>query len=181
MKALFIKRILVFGILVFLFNSCSSNLDFNQVNTLKVEPVVVSNLASFEILANQFDMNGVEQSSIAASSNFDIFSDPNFANHLLKADFNFEIMNSINRGFSIDIVLLDANDNPLYTIISGVPASSSSFKFTETFSGSKLSLLEQTRKIAFAIHLNPGIPTLTSSSLGSLKLRSGITAYLKIK
>lgn len=44
-----------------LFISCSSDLDFNQANDFKLEPIFIANLASFEIPANQFIEKGMEQ------------------------------------------------------------------------------------------------------------------------
>ena len=53
----------LFGILIlsFFYFSCSSDLDFDQINDLKLEPVFVANMASFDIKANQFVIGGVEQ------------------------------------------------------------------------------------------------------------------------
>jgi len=174
-------NIILLGLFVFLANSCTSNLDFNQANTIVVEPVVVSNLASFEMQASSFNVGGVEQPSLGAFSNFDVFSDPNLIRHVLEADFYFEIDNGIRRDFTIDINFLDDKDALLYTISFGVPANTSAFKYTIPFRGANLSLLEQTRKLAFVIHLNPGTPVLTSTSTEILKLRSSLTAYLKVK
>ena len=58
--------------------SCSSDLDFNQVNNLKLEPVVVANLASFDVPAHQFVSGGVEQTVSGDLLDFDIFKDSYF-------------------------------------------------------------------------------------------------------
>jgi hypothetical protein len=57
--------------------SCSSNLDFDQVNDFKLEPVFIANLTYFEIPANQFIENGMEQ-NIALMQEFDMFRDSFF-------------------------------------------------------------------------------------------------------
>lgn len=159
--------------------SCSSDLDFDQVNDLKLEPVVVANLASFDILANQFVVGGVEQPLAGDVMNFEVFNDPDFTNNISQTDLYFEFNNTINRAYSINLYFLDANDAKLYTIPFAIPAYTGSPNVvtkTEVFDNAKLDLLKQTKKIAFVITMLPGIP-LTDSSLGSLKLRSSATIY----
>lgn len=163
--------------------SCSSDLDFNQVNDLKLEPVVVSNLASFDVQASQFVVGGVEQTVSGDLMNLDVFKQSFFNQYLNRADFFFEFTNTINRGFRIDLILLDANNNPLYTILFDVPAYAAGqapFTKTEIFQNAKLGVLKNTSKIAFVVRLMPG-PALSSSSLGSLKLRSSATVYFVVE
>ena len=45
--------------------SCSSDLDFDQVNDLQLQPVVVANLSSFDVAANQFVNNGQNKRSLS--------------------------------------------------------------------------------------------------------------------
>ena len=170
-----------FGIFILslFFLSCSSDLDFDQVNDLKLEPVVVANLATFDILANQFVIGGVEQPLAGDVMNFEVFNDPDFVNNISQTDLYFEFNNTINRAYSINLYFLDANDAKLYTIPFAIPAYTGSpivVTKTEVFDNAKLDLLKQTKKIAFVITMLPGIP-LTDSSLGSLKLRSSATIY----
>jgi hypothetical protein len=172
------KFLKIFTLSVF-FISCSSDLDFNQVNDLKLEPVVVSNLASFDVQANQFLVGGAEQPVSGDLMSFDVFKQPFLDQNLNRADFYFEINNTINRGFKINLILLDANNNPLYTIPFDIPAytgAPNQITPTEIFQNTKLDLLKNTSKIAFVVNLLPG-PPLTSSSVGSLKLRSSGTLY----
>lgn len=166
-------------ILSVLFLSCSSDLDFDQVNDLKLKPVVVANLASFDIQANQFVIGGVEQPLVGDVLNFKVFNDEDFTNNLSRTDLYFEFNNTINRAFTINLYLLDANDAKLYTIPFFIPAYSGSSNLitkTEVFENAQLDILKNTQKIAFVIAMMPGIP-LTESSLGSLKMRSSATIY----
>jgi hypothetical protein len=176
------KFLKIFILSVF-FISCSSELDFNQVNDLKLEPVVVTNLASFDVQANQFVGAGVEQTVSGDLMNFDVFKQSFLDQNLNRADFFFEINNTINRGFKINLFLLDANNNPLYTIPFDVPAytvGQRPVSTTEIFQNAKLDLLKNTSKIAFVVNLMPGSP-LTSSSTGSLKLRSSGALYFVVQ
>jgi len=173
------------GILILssLFLSCSSDLDFDQINQLKLEPVVVLNLATFDVPANEFVIGGIEQNVAGDVVNFDVFRDTYFTDSLKRADFFFEINNTINRAYRINLYLLDANNSPLYTIPIDVPAYTGVQNLvtkTEIFENAKLDLLKKTMKIGFVITMYPG-PALSESSLGSLKLRSSATVYFIVE
>ena len=162
---------------------CSSDLDFNQVKNIKAEPIVVANLATFEVQANEFVTGGVEQTVSIAASNFDVFRDTFFKDNLQRADFYFEFNNTINRAYAIDAVLLDKNGIVLYTIKFAIPAYSgvaNPITSTEIFQNTKLDLLKRTVKLAFNVTMLPG-PILSESSIGSLKLRSSATVYLVLQ
>lgn len=165
------------------FLSCSSDLDFDQVNDLKLEPVVVANLATFDVPANEFVIGGVEQNVAGDVLNFDVFKNSFLTDALTRADFFFEIDNTINRAYRVNLYLLDANNTPLYTIPFDVPAYTGVQNLvtkTEIFQNAKLDLLKKTTKIGFVITMYPG-PALSESSLGSLKLRSSATVYLVVE
>ncbi len=174
-----------FGIFILslLFLSCSSDLDFDQANDLELKPVVVANLASFDIPANQFVIGGVEQPLVGDVMDFKVFSDADFANNLNRTDLYFEFNNTINRAYSINLYLLDANDARLYTIPFAIPEYAGSPNVvtkTEVFANAKLDILKKTQKVAFVITMLPG-PPLTDSSVGNLKMRSSGTLYFLVQ
>ena len=103
MKNTVFKKFSGLLLLVIVCFSCASDLDFNQVNFVKLEPVFVSNLASFEIPAKDFVTSGVEQNVIYAVPTVDIFNDSFFRNNLVKAGLDFEINNTINRAYTLEI------------------------------------------------------------------------------
>jgi hypothetical protein len=184
MKPHFLKRISSTILLCALFFSCSSDLDFDQTKDLKLEPVFVANLAYFDIPANKFVDNGTEQQIAFDEQNFDIFKEKFFNDHLAKAEFAFEIENTVNRAFTLNILLLNDSDQILQTITLAIPAYSGTtnvIKYpTEVFENQRLDLLKQSRKLGFVIVMATG-PPLSASSTGSLKLRSGATAYMVIE
>lgn len=174
------NRILGVIALTFFALSCSSNLDFNQVNDLTATPVVVANLASFDVPATQFVNGGVEQTVSGDLLNFDIFIDNYFSTSLTRADFYFEFNNTINRGYTINLYFLDDTNTAVYSIPFDVPAYTGTQNLvtkTEIFQNGSLSLLKKTMKIAFVVTMKPG-PALDENSVGSLKLRSSATVYL---
>lgn len=165
------------------FLSCSSDVDFDQANDLELKPVVVANLASFDIQANQFVVGGVEQPLVGDVMNFKVFNEDDFIDNISRTDLFFEFNNTINRAYTINLYLLGANDAILYTIPIVVPAYSGSPNVvtkTEVFENAKLDILKKTEKIAFVIAMMPG-PPLTDSSLGSLKMRSSATIYFLVQ
>ena len=183
MKLVSFKKILLL-IIMFLFTfSCSSDLDFNQASDLKLEPVFISNLSYFDIPANEFVTNGLQQNLTVGSPTVDVFNDAFFKKHLTRADLSFEIDNTIYRGYTLDIILQDRNNQPLYTINFNIPAYTAvanPIRKTEIFENAKLNLLKSTTKMTFVLKMVPGAP-LTENSSGNLKLRSDVIAYLIVQ
>ncbi|WP_244153780.1 hypothetical protein [Flavobacterium xinjiangense] len=183
MKRLSFNRILLLFIISLFSFSCSSDLDFNQANDLKLEPIFVANLAYFEIPAHEFVTNGIEHNLTVGSPTVDVFNDAFFKKHLTRADLSFEIDNTINRGHTLDIILQDRNNQPLYTISFNIPAYTgvaNSITKTEIFENGNLDLLKSTTKMTFVLKMLAG-PPLSENSIGSFKLRSGVTAYLIVQ
>ncbi|KFF06196.1 hypothetical protein [Flavobacterium reichenbachii] len=182
MKQLSVNTIISSLSLVF-FLSCSSDLDFDQINDLKLKPVVVANLAYFDVRANQLLDNGGTH-VLYDTREFDVFKDKFFTNDLLKAEFDFEVENTINRAFTLNQRLINANGDILETISYPVPAytgSSNVIKYpTEVFENQRLELLKQTAKIDFELIIAAG-PPLNAGSTGSIKLRSSATVYLEFE
>ena len=163
--------------------SCSSDLDYNQANNLKSEPVIIANLASFDIPANLFINGGIEQTVSGDLMNFKVFTDAYFNKSLTRADLFFETNNTINRAYRLNLIFLDANNLQLFSVPIDVPAYSGVQNLvtkTEIFENSRLDLFKKTDKIAFVVVMLPG-PGLSESSSGSLKLRSSSTLYLVVE
>ncbi|OOV27716.1 hypothetical protein BXU11_09675 [Flavobacterium sp. LM5] len=176
------KTLLVFFLILFSF-SCSSDLDFDQANDIELRPVVIGNLASFDLVANQFVNNGLEQTVSIDTPELGVFDDTFFKKNLIQTDLFFEVDNTINRAFELQLFFLDNANAPVSSIRMDIPAyagTSNVTKRTVVYQGANLDLLKQSKKIAFVITLLPG-PPLSAASVGNLKLRSSITAYFDIK
>lgn len=163
--------------------SCSSDLDYNQVKDLKLEPVYILNLANFDIPANDFVDSGVEQSILVDTPNIDVLKKAFLNKNLKRVDLLFEINNTINRAYTLDLDYLDANGQPLFSTNFAVPEYSGSenkVTKTEIFENARLDLLRQTEKIVFTLKMLPG-PLLDENSKGSFKFNSSATTYLIIE
>lgn len=183
MKLSNLNNIPKFLCLAFLSFSCSSDLDFNQVDDLKLEPVFVANLTYFDVPANAFVNNGNEQSVVFDAQDFNPFKNSILRDDLVKTQFDFEITNTIARAYRIDLNLINKNNQTIETLTFNVPAYSGTaniHNFSEIFENQRLTLLKTTAKISFAITMAPGTP-LTETSPGNLKLRSSATLYLEIE
>ncbi|MCD9575590.1 hypothetical protein [Flavobacterium soyae] len=182
------KRNLLYRISIALFSavlflSCSSDLDFDQIDDFVLEPVYVANLAYFNVTADQIDDNGQGQQIPPDVEEFDVFKKKFFTDNLVKAELNFEIENTINRAFEIELQFIDANNQLLETIDLAVPTYTGGSNIiqypTEVFEGERLNLLKKTMKIGFVV------TTVTGSGSGdisgNLKFKSGATVYMKVK
>lgn len=169
--------------LIFFFSSCSSDLNFDQVKDLKLEPAFVANLAYFDLPASQLVDDG-NFHVITAVGEFDVFKDKFFNDHLKKAELDFEIENTIQRAFTVRFILLNANNETLQTINFTVPAYSGTSNVnkypTEVFENERLENLKQAVKIKVDVLMSNGAP-LNASNSGSLKFKSSATVYLVIE
>jgi hypothetical protein len=169
--------------IVFVFSSCASDVDFDQVNTVKLKPVLIANLAYFEVPAPDFVTNGQEQSLVFDVPAVDVFSDKFFRDNLKKASIFTEMENTINRAYELEFLFLDQDNVTVYKANFNVPAYSGTVNKvnrTDVFENVQLDLLKKTTKIAFILRMLPGQP-LTEKSSGKLILRSGVTAYLVVE
>lgn len=182
MKPFFTSQFIVLLFSVLFLFSCSSDLDFNQTKNLRLEPTYVVNLVYFDIPANEFVTNGTETPRFIDQSTVDIFNNTFFVNDLVKADLDFEINNTIARAYTLEVKLLDSSGTPLDIILISVPAYtgvSNIIPQKETFQGTRLNILKNTTRIEMSLRMASGT-ALTESSTGTIKMRSGVTAYFVI-
>ena len=184
----FMKRLLryrFFGLffLVLFSCSCSSDLDYEQSKNLQLEPTYVANLVYFDIPAHEFVTNGIETPQFIDRSTIDVFNNSFFVNNLTKVDLDFEITNTITRAYVLDVKLYNATGVQLDVISIAVPAYYGALNKVvqkEVFQGIRLTTLKNTTRIDMTVRMAPGT-ALTETSSGSIKMRSGITAYFVLQ
>ena len=183
MKLPSLNRVFYLFVLLLFSFSCASDLDYNQANDIKLEPVFIANLAYFDVPANEFVTGGVEQNVFFDAPTVDVFNDSFFRKSLKKVEFFLEMENTITRAYIVDLVFLDRNNQVVHSTNFTVPAftgAENKVTRTEIFENAKLDLLKRTVRIAFTLRMLPGAP-LTENSSGNLKLRSAVTAYLVVE
>jgi hypothetical protein len=157
-------------------------LDFNQTKNLRLEPTYVANLVYFDIPAPEFVTSGSENQFFNRFTT-DIFNNTFFVNDLAKVDLDFEINNTIARAYTLEVKLYNANGTQLDTIVIAVPSyngTSNMVTQKEVFQGTRLTILKNTTRIDMSLRMASGT-VLTESSSGTIKLRSGVTAYFVIQ
>ncbi len=183
MKCLLSSRFLGILYLAIFSFSCSSDLDFNQTKNLRLEPTYVANLVYFDIPASEFVTNGLETPQFIDRSTVDIFNNTFFVNDLIKTDLDFEINNTIARAYTLDVKLFNAIGSQLDNISIAVPAYYGATNIVtqkEVFQGARLTTLKNTTRIQMTLRMAAGT-ALTESSTGTIKMRSGVTAYFVVQ
>ncbi len=183
MKCLLSSRFLGILYLAIFSFSCSSDLDFNQTKNLRLEPTYVANLVYFDIPASEFVTNGLETPQFIDRSTVDIFNNTFFVNDLIKTDLDFEINNTIARAYTLDVKLFNAIGSQLDNISIAVPAYYGATNIVtqkEVFQGARLTTLKNTTRIQMTLRMAAGT-ALIESSTGTIKMRSGVTAYFVVQ
>jgi hypothetical protein len=127
--------------------------------------------------------NGIETPQFIDRSTIDVFNNSFFVNNLTKVDLDFEITNTITRAYVLDVKLYNATGVQLDVISIAVPAYYGALNKVvqkEVFQGIRLTTLKNTTRIDMNIRMASGTP-LTETSSGSIKMRSGITAYFVLQ
>lgn len=179
----------VFGIffLLALSISCASDIAIDQINDFKVRPIFVANLASFDFKATQFvNSSGAQISSVSDEMPFDLLSFGDATKNLNRADFQFEVTNTIKKAYTISLKFLDDKNVLLRSIDVLVPAYSGSgiailVLQPEKYENTELDLLRKTRKVKFELLMSPVGATLTNNSLGTIKMRSSVNVYFLLQ
>jgi hypothetical protein len=183
MKFTFFKKIILITTLACCFFSCSSDLDFEQVNDFNMQPVFIGNLAYINREASDFISNGTETPNFSYTSDVDFLRKSFVKENLVKTELYFRIKNTINRSYAFNVTFLNRNGVPIYNIKMDVPAYNGSeviVEKTETFTAANLSILENTTRMVFSVRMFAG-PPITAATLGRVELSSGVTAYFDVR
>ena len=161
--------------------SCVKDVDFDQAETLKIEPVVDVSLLYFDLQASQVGFipnNDVNPYSVQDTTKLEIFSKPFLEENLKEATFDFEFLNSIPRIFNAKIVLYDNAYNVLdeIEILVNMP------KVTTTvpYNDSEIQKIKNMAYMGIELMLMPGTPMLDPNSSGELLLKSSGTFFMSI-
>lgn len=167
---------------LFLLNACTKDVDFNQLDELELNPIVESSIFYFNAPASQFYSNG----EITVSQDFiliDFFNNSFSVDYLSKAEFIFEVTNSIDKEFQLQMDFVDGNDNTQHSIVLTALQSPNNTNIVteqlEVFEGDTLLALKNTVKLVFTITLQSGAP-ISQNTLGDIQLKSKGLFYFTI-
>ncbi|KAA5828133.1 hypothetical protein FPF71_04670 [Algibacter amylolyticus] len=166
------------------FWSCTEEIDLNQAEDLELSPVIENSLLFFEAPASEFFEGGTEVNESSDFIEVDIFKNSFNRSHLIKAEFVFEVVNSIDRSYELQIDFLDDLDQLVHTFsfeASASPDNSEIYtKYTEVFEGNTLRALMVTGKLSFTITMQPG-DEVNENSPGRINMQSKSVFYFNIK
>lgn len=173
-------------LLILLVTSCVKDVDFEQAEDLSISPVLESSLLFFNFPASEFqEPTGTAIVVVQDELELDVFNDEFLRDNLIKAEFFFEVTNSIDRNFRADIIMYDANGGVTHSFdISIAPDGNNEVVVTHTelFEGATLDQLKNTTRMQFVLSMFPsptGIP-LDETSVGNIKMRSKATLFFEI-
>lgn len=185
MKHIFYNRLILIIFLVLCSLSCSSDLDFEQANDFDAQPVFTTNLAYLDIKAADLEPLGTGGGSNDFTADVEFLDNSFVSDDLVKAELNFRFKNSIPRKFIFNVVFLDINSAPIYSI-GPIPVEASVNNSdvlpppTKVIFDANSDLLKNARKMVFSITVLAG-PPLTINSPGRIEMSSSITAGFKVE
>ena len=183
MKFTFFKAIILINLIGCCFFSCSSDLDFDQVNDFNMQPTFIGNLAYINIDAQQFISSGSETPIFTYTSDVDVLNKAFIQENLVKTELYFRIKNTIARDYALNVTFLNRNGAPIYTMRMDAAAYNGTetiVEKTETFTAANIDILKNTAKMVFSIRMFSG-PPITAATPGRIEFSSGITAYFDIR
>tara|TARA_R110000868_G_scaffold3388_11_gene21939 strand:+ start:2046 stop:2606 length:561 start_codon:yes stop_codon:yes gene_type:complete len=179
-----LKYLVTVFIIVSVSISCTKEMDFKQVNDIQLSPVFESSLVYIKEPASRYLVGGTEIPTLQDSINIDFFKDDFIVEHLIKTEFLFQITNSINRAFQVQVDMLDDANQLQHTFSFSSTASPSNndvvTEYLEVFEGDLLVALKNTTKLIFTVFILPGEP-INQNTPGIIILKSKGTFYLNIE
>jgi len=176
--------VLIATLCMLFFYSCAEEVDFTQAEDLLLSPVLESSLVFFDESANVFLDNGTE---INVPSDFiivDFFDNQFIKDNLIKAEFIFETLNTINRDFELRIDFYNAASELHHTFTVTEDASPTNSDvvttYTEVFEGDVLEALKNTKVLNFTLTMLSG-EAINENTLGQITLKSKAVFYFNIE
>ncbi len=177
-----IVRICVIVCTTVLLCSCVEDIDFDQTKEFEITPVLESSLIFFDESANRFLDIGNEIITIQDFVIVDLFDDKFVVDNLIKAEFKFESVNTINRAFELQVDLYDATQlQHTFTVFQEASSNNNenSTTYIENFEYNTLAALKRTKVLVFTLRILSG-PPINQDTLGRIQLKSLVAFYFKI-
>ncbi len=163
--------------------SCLNDIDFNQAESLKLEPVIVGALINFNITQNNLAANGTEITSLSQKTPFIVLDNDITEENLQRIVFRFEIENQFNRDFQLELIFLDNTNTETHEPITlNVLANQTDFIQEEEIIIADNPDFTNSRNIQVDLALLPssGGTIIDTNIPASLIFKSAATFYLTI-
>ncbi len=161
--------------------SCTEDLDFKQTEDFSSQPSFSLSLVNFNIPPTVFvNIPGAPPvTEINERSNLGLFQDEFIQKNLVKIDFNFEVENSFDKDFTVEISLINGNDvlvQRLNDII--IPRNNNEVVLTETLLVADNPAIRNIETAIVSIKLSNTNTTILSTDVGALNFKSAVTIHL---
>ncbi len=166
--------VLIFG--------CSEAVDFDQIEDYTLKPSYALSLTYFTISPNNFvPFPGAPPiTEISEKSDVKIFETSFIRQNLVQLDFDFEITNRFNRDFTVEISLLDENDNLIYQLNDlNVAANNLEFKQTEILNIESNPTVRNFTRVEVKLSLDDKTTPIIASDVGEIIFNSAATIHLE--
>ena len=176
---MFVKKIISF-ILLFSILSCAETLDFSQIEDYRATPEYTFSLTYFKITPIQFfNQSGIQESERTDITDFRVFDNDFLRNNLVKIDFNVEVSNQINKGFTMEVAFLNENQGVTHKFQDIVVNSNTkNFKFLETIDVTTKPNVKNSTKIKIVVKMNNSNPPLSASDTSEFEFKSSAKIYI---
>ncbi|RPE00139.1 hypothetical protein EGM88_02425 [Aureibaculum marinum] len=172
-------KILILGTVL----SCTSTIDLNQLDTVELNQSLTSTFVYLKVNQNNFlnNTSNTELTSLSDVSVIDIFDSDYVQENIITSNFSFEIENSFNRDFILDIAFLNADNNTTKSFTINVPRNSSISHF-QSYEGLDLLSLKLSQKVRITLYLQPSddASILTEGNEMNFELKSFTNFVLKV-
>jgi hypothetical protein len=164
-----------------LVNSCSSDLDFDQINDFSAEPEIAANLAYFELPIPSSIPSLPLFTFPPVNAKFDILRDASVSKRLSEATLFFEVENINVKQYEVVVEFKDVNDRVLDRIaITEAEAKyddvSKKLSKSVTYKSSQLDIL----KLATSIDFTASIVRVTPLTIANDTLKFRSSAIIKL-
>ncbi|MFD2530620.1 hypothetical protein [Polaribacter marinaquae] len=179
MKKNIIINMLLCFVLIF---GCSEAVDFDQIEDYTLKPSYALSLTYFTISPNNFvPFPGAPPiTEISEKSDVKIFETSFIRQNLVQLDFDFEITNRFNRDFTVEISLLDENDNLIYQLNDlNVAANNLEFKQTEILNIESNPTVRNFTRVEVKLSLDDKTTPIIASDVGEIIFNSAATIHLE--
>ena len=177
----FVKLICLFLCLLCIV-SCSKNSDFSQIEDYIASPIYTSSLTYFIVTPSSFidAASGNEIDLPADVSDFRVFENEFIRKNLVKAVFNVEIKNELDREVFLQFNFLDDANNPVYQFEQiNITANTLNFTYQETVAVSSNENILNATRVSVKINLSPSATPLEPSDTSEFEFKSSVILFIE--
>ena len=162
--------------------SCSKNLDFSQIDDYVASPIYTFSLTYFKVTPSNFidAVTGNEIDLPADVSDFKVFENEFIRKNLVKAVFNVEIKNELDRDVILQFNFLDDANNPVYQFDQiNISANTLNFTYEETLEVSTNENILNATRVSVKINLSPSVTPLEPSDTSEFEFKSSVILFIE--